>query len=262
MNTVNKGFPKRTFVMGDIHGAYKALEQCLERSSFDKDKDTLIQLGDVADGFEHVYDCVEELLKIRNLISIKGNHDEWLNQFILTGCHPMDWVQGGAGSALSYVRQIGRKKKKLLGVWDGVQIALNPDIVPESHRQFFQRQQLYFIDEFNNCFVHGGFDRHKEFKGQIAEVYYWDRELWLEALADSDSERYRGGKGKFRMVTEFNNIFIGHTSTMNWKTDKPMKAANIYNLDTGAGCAGRLTIMDIKSKKFWQSDPVRELYCR
>jgi serine/threonine protein phosphatase 1 len=49
---------------------------------------------------------------------------------------------------------------------------------------------------------------------------------------------------------------------MKWKTDKPMKAANIYNLDTGAGRTGRLTIMDIESKKFWQSDPVRELYCR
>lgn len=181
--------------MGDIHGAYKALRQCLERSSFDKDKDVLIQLGHVADGFEQVYDCVEELLKIRNLISIKGNHDEWLNQFILTGYHPMDWAQGGAASALSYVRQIGRKKK-LPGTWSGDQIALNPAII------------------------------------------------------------------QFRMVTEFNHIFIGHTSTIKWKTDKPMKAANIYNLDTGAGCAGRLTMMDIEPKKFWQSDPVRKLYCR
>jgi serine/threonine protein phosphatase 1 len=186
----------------------------------------------------------------------------WLNQFIQTGYHPMDWGQGGAASAVSYVRQVGRKKMELLGEWDGVPIALNPDIVPESHRQFFQRQQLYFIDEFNNCFVHGGFDRQKEFKGQIEEVYYWDRELWLEALADNDSESHRGGKGKFRMITEFKHIFIGHTSTMKWKTDKPMKAANIYNLDTGAGRTGRLTIMDIESKKFWQSDPVRELYCR
>ena len=49
---------------------------------------------------------------------------------------------------------------------------------------------------------------------------------------------------------------------MNRKTNKPMKAANIYNLDTGAGHAGRLTIMDIESKKFSQSDPVSELYCR
>jgi hypothetical protein len=43
-------------------------------------------------------------------------------------------------------------------------------------------------------------------------------------------------------------------------TDKPMHAANIINLDTGAGASGRLTIMDVKSKKFWQSDPVHRLY--
>lgn len=29
----------KTFVMGDIHGAYKALIQCIERSGFDKEKD-------------------------------------------------------------------------------------------------------------------------------------------------------------------------------------------------------------------------------
>jgi serine/threonine protein phosphatase 1 len=85
MKTANKKHPMRTFVMGDIHGAYKALLQCLERVSFDKDKDSLIQLGDVADGFEQVYDCVEELLKIRNLVAMKGNHDEWLNQFYRAG---------------------------------------------------------------------------------------------------------------------------------------------------------------------------------
>ena len=80
----------RTFVMGDIHGAHKALLQCLERSAFDRNKDTLIQLGDISDGFEGVYDCVEELLKIPNLIAIKGNHDEWLNTFIRTA-----WLEPG-----------------------------------------------------------------------------------------------------------------------------------------------------------------------
>jgi serine/threonine protein phosphatase 1 len=62
------------------------------------------------------------------------------------------------------------------------------------------------------------------------------------------------------MATSFNEIFIGHTSTVNWKTDQPMKAANIHNLDTGGGYAGRLTIMELESKQFWQSDPVKELY--
>lgn len=122
-----------------------------------------------------------------------------------------------------------------------------------SHRQFFHRQHLYYIDEWNNCYVHGGFDRHQVFKGQRPAVYYWDRDLWSAALSYNAYERHQPGN-KFRMITEFNEIFIGHTSTVNWKTDKPMKAANIYNLDTGGGHSGRLTIMDVKSKQLWQSD--------
>src|SRR5882762_9741337 len=101
----------RTFVMGDIHGGYKALQQCLERAAFDRDKDTLIQLGDIADGFSEVYGCVEELLKIHNLVAIKGNHDEWLNQFVLTAYHPTEWRQGGAATARSYLRFIGKENK-------------------------------------------------------------------------------------------------------------------------------------------------------
>ena len=48
----------RTFALGDIHGNYKALKQCLERSNFDYDNDTLIFLGDVCDGWTDVYKCI------------------------------------------------------------------------------------------------------------------------------------------------------------------------------------------------------------
>jgi len=57
--------------MGDIHGNYKGLLQCLERSNFDYANDKLIQLGDVVDGWSESCECVTELLKIKNLISIK-----------------------------------------------------------------------------------------------------------------------------------------------------------------------------------------------
>lgn len=49
----------RTFVLGDIHGAAKALEQCFERSEFDKKNDLLIQLGGVVDRHDEVFECVE-----------------------------------------------------------------------------------------------------------------------------------------------------------------------------------------------------------
>jgi serine/threonine protein phosphatase 1 len=215
-----KLYKMRTLVMGDIHGAHKALRQCLKKAAFDKEKDVLIQLGDIADGYnDEVDECVSELLTIRNLIALKGNHDEWFNQFILTGYHPDAWIQGGASTARSYLRRLG-KEKMILRTSNGYKTALNPGDIPEEHRLFFHRQRLYHIDEWNNCYVHGGFDRGMPFKGQRPEVYYWDRE----------------------------------------ETDKPMHAANIINLDPGAGASGRLTIMDVKSKKFWQSDPVHMLY--
>ena len=39
-----------------------------------------------------------------------------------------------------------------------------------------------------------------------------------------------------------------------------MQAANIFNLDTGAGGKGRLTIMDVETKQLWQSDLVAGSY--
>src|ERR1700733_8341028 len=118
-----------TFVMGDIHGAKRALKQCLERSGFDPVQDTLIQLGDVADGFEEVYECVETLLQLPNLIAIKGNHDEWFLEFIETGYHPTAWTQGGAATAVSYLRRIG-KEHLLLRSGNGYKTALNPADIP------------------------------------------------------------------------------------------------------------------------------------
>lgn len=102
----NKG---RTFCCGDIHGAHKALVQCLERSGFDKENDTLIQLGDVVDGWSEMYECVEELLTIKNLISIKGNHDEVFRIWLERGVHMFDWSQGGRAVITSYARHTDRK---------------------------------------------------------------------------------------------------------------------------------------------------------
>jgi len=41
---------QRTLVMGDIHGGYRSLLQCLERSKVDYKKDKLICFGGVVDG--------------------------------------------------------------------------------------------------------------------------------------------------------------------------------------------------------------------
>ena len=88
----------------------------------------------------------------------------------------------------------------------------------------------------------------------LAHTMMWDRHLWTAALG------VRNSKMKLIYAEDFNQIFIGHTATTFWGTDKPMKADKIWNTDTGAGGGGKLTIMDVNTNEYWQSDNVPSLY--
>ena len=54
----------KTYAIGDIHGAYKALIQCFKRSKFDYKQDRLIVMGDVCDGYPYVRQCIDEFLRV------------------------------------------------------------------------------------------------------------------------------------------------------------------------------------------------------
>lgn len=247
----------KIFCIGDLHGAHRALLQCLERSGFNNETDTLISLGDIVDGWSQSFECVEELLKIKNLVAIRGNHDQWFNEFISKDYRNPEWMtQGGESTLRSYMRQKGWG-------WDMI-YQFKPKHIPESHRQFFFQQELYHIDEDHRLFVHGGYNRHAPIEETYFNVFYWDRDMWSSAL--SFQSMVKGGASgkvnKWKNKDDFKNIFIGHTATTNWDIDKPMLGGGgvVYNLDTGSGWAGYLTIMDVDTKRFWQSDKVAELY--
>lgn len=256
---------KKKFTIGDIHGNYKGLLQCLERSNFDYENDILISLGDVVDGHCDSFEVVEELLKIKNLIAIKGNHDDWFNQWIQTGINPSNWGQGQKATGLSYL-----KKSRPTVEWYshneyGTNFNIKTNDIPDSHIEFFKNQLPYYKDEQNNLFIHGGFNRHFFLDDQDESMFWWDRDLWSQALSFGNMSSMQTGLKKefvpkFKILEETKEIFIGHTSTQFWKVDEPMHAANIWNLDTGGGWFGKVTIMDIDIKEFWQSDKATDLY--
>ena len=262
MEIKNKG---RTFCIGDIHGNHKGLLQCLERSKFNNDIDTVISLGDVVDGHCDSFEVVEELLKIKNLIAIKGNHDDWFNQWIETGVNPANWGQGQKATGISYL-MYSRPKEVWFSIKETpnggrhyVETIKNND-VPDTHINFFKNQLPYYLDNNNNLFVHGGFNRHYPLEEQ-GDILWWDRDLWSQALSYSKINAVEGIENpKFKMLGDYKEVFIGHTSTQFWKEDTPMNAANIWNLDTGGGWFGKVSIMDVNTKEFWQSDKGSELY--
>ena len=254
---------QRTLVVGDCHGNVRGLIQALERSGFDYENDRLISLGDIVDGFLDSYECVEELLKIKNLVAIKGNHDDVFLEYLETGIHPFHWLHGGDTTLRSYARNADRDIKVIPKMGAYVTDFTKYDL-PTSHVKFFTDQLPYFIDEVGNVFVHGGFNRHEPLKEQSkSQIYWWDRDLFSQAM----STNQRNDSFQLKMKDDWmQSIFIGHTPTINWnkagkENSEPILADRVVNLDTGGGYnGGKITIMDTTTKEYWQSDFGYELY--
>lgn len=215
----------RKLVIGDIHGGFKALKQCLELSNFDYDKDMLICLGDIVDGWSETSQCIDELLKIKNLIFVIGNHDLWCRAWFEYGASPVIWTeQGGRATIKSYID--------------------NPELMIK-HRYFFKIARRYYEDN-NRLFVHGGYNTKIPIHEQHEEFVTWDRKLW-----DNRHNKIS--------IKPYSEVYVGHTSIYNLH-HYPVQYNNVWFMDTGAGWEGVLSIMDMDTKQFWQSDKVSDLY--
>jgi serine/threonine protein phosphatase 1 len=219
---------KNKFVIGDIHGSYKALLQCLDRSNFNYNNDLLISLGDICDGYPETKECVKELMKIKNIVLVLGNHDKWLINWIKYGDTPSLWTtQGGRATLRSY------------------------NFIPiKSHLKFLNKSISHYIDEENRLFVHGGIGEDLSIDKSEYELM-WDRSFFKKVLIEEN------------LVLPYKEIFIGHTTISQINKDlKPIITQNkkVFMLDTGAGFEGKLTIMNINTKEFWQSEKSIDLY--
>ncbi len=236
----------KTFAIGDIHGAHKALIQCINKSNIDKEEDTLIFVGDIVDGWHEVPECVDTLLEFKNLIIIRGNHDQWFMDWVKSGELNFMWFEQG-GKA-TYERYKGEG-----------------ELIKRHMKEYFNKTKIYHVDiERNYAFMHGGFDWHKLLSENSDSDIMWDRHM-VETAQTWKYEKYNAQKKLFRFK-EFDKIFVGHTSTQ-YSFDRryqsstlPALLANLVNLDTGAGWDGKLTIMDIDTLDYWQSDLVKNIY--
>lgn len=217
----------RTFVMGDIHGAYRALRQCLERSDFNFEKDHLICLGDVADGWPETKACIDQLVKIKNLTYVLGNHDFWALEWMESGITENVWYdQGGRATVESY-----------------------NDGIPKEHLEFIKNALPYYrLDD--KLFVHAGIDPQLPMEVQNLQILLWDRSFARTAL-NLYMKEIRG------KLTAFDEVYIGHTPI---PFLKPIQSSEVWFMDTGAGWSGVLSMMDIETKKVITSDPVPSLY--
>lgn len=233
----------RKIVIGDIHGALKALKQLISLLKIEN-SDELIFIGDFVDGWPEsaqVIDYLINLEKTNRCVFIKGNHDAWTEEWLKTGEADPDWLISGGVETIESYRNLNKE-----------------EII--NHIQFFSKMPYYMIDQENRLFVHAGFSSRNGVEQEHYDTnFYWDRTLWELALA-TDHLLDRDSKFFPMRLKIYKEVYIGHTPTTNYDMDMPMQAQKVWNVDTGAAFKGKLTALDVVSKKYWQSDPVWKLY--
>lgn len=129
--------------------------------------------------------------------------------------------------------------------------------IPKSHIELFKKAVPYYVDKKNRIYVHGGFIPSKDIKKQLWETLTWDRELLEHARCLEHTPTIP--EDKKRIKSKYDEIFIGHTSTWRW-SHVPCKFANVWCMDQGGGWEGKLSIMNVDTKEYFQSDIVNTLY--
>lgn len=234
---------KRTLVIGDIHSGLKALQQVLKRAEVSAD-DRLIFLGDYVDGWSEAVETVDFIIGLRkthNCVLLRGNHDELCLEWLRGGKDNPLWLQHGGSATLASYKKTDAKTK-------------------EEHIRFYENLQNTYLDAENRLFLHAGFTNLKGIDYEYyPETFYWDRTLW--ELAQSLNPDLQKGNPFFpQRLSHYKAIFIGHTPLSKTAVVEPKYASKVWNIDTGAAFKGALSMLDVDTKKVWQSDPVHTLY--
>ncbi|NNM22109.1 MAG: serine/threonine protein phosphatase [Flavobacteriaceae bacterium] len=233
----------RSLVVGDIHGGLKGLQQGLERAE-PQAEDQFVFLGDYVDGWSEAAETVSFLIDFAekfDCIFIRGNHDWLTHRFLKQGeDNPMWDMHGGTATKLSYRDLASDELQK--------------------HLLFYENLKNFHIDDHNRLFIHAGFTnlhgpQHEYFRNLV----FWDRTLWETARCldpDLDLE-HPNYPARLKL---FHEIYIGHTPVTRLGSTSPLNFANVWNIDTGAAFRGPVTLLDVDSKEYWQSDPVYLFY--
>ncbi len=236
----------RTLVIGDIHGGLHGLHQVLERAEVTTN-DQLIFLGDYVDGWSQspeVIDLLIELDQKQQCTFIKGNHDQLFLDWLLGRKENFDetvWYKHGGEATVTAYENIGTAKR-------------------EKHIAFLKSLKNYYLDDQYRLFIHAGFTNMNGVDFEYFDkLFYWDRTLWETAVA-LDTNLQTTDSCYPKRFTLYPEIYIGHTPVTKVGSTIPLQKACVWNIDTGAGFKGALTIMDIDTKNYWQSEPLPNLY--
>jgi len=236
----------RIYAIGDIHGRADLLDALMEQIAEDTKtrplagasaRKVLVFLGDYVDRGDQSRDVIERLCDFPQIgfedfevHFLKGNHEDFLVQFLDTGDHSDSWlINGGRETLESYgidagLIYVGEALAELRKQFD--------DALPDSHLDFFRSLELSHL-EGDYLFVHAGVRPGVAIDAQDALDLMWIRGDFLSSDAD------------------FGKVVVhGHTVQ-----PEPQIHPNRIGIDTGAYYSERLTalVLEGSERRFLQT---------
>ncbi|HEY7167695.1 MAG TPA: metallophosphoesterase family protein [Candidatus Binatia bacterium] len=213
-----------SFVIGDIHGCVAELRYLIENLPIEAG-DRLVFLGDYVDRGPDSSGVVSYLLDLRanspyEFIFLKGNHEDMFLAYLgLPGQYgDMFLINGGRLTLDSYGLSLDDPAPEMVHQ------------IPQSHLDFYQSLQNYYITEPFLC-VHAGIDPLKSLEEQTETDMFWIRNQFI----------YRS-----HMLPYI--VLFGHTPQNNVLYDLPYK----IGLDTGLVYGNKLSCLETQDKVLYQ----------
>ncbi|MFP5263237.1 MAG: metallophosphoesterase family protein [Blastocatellia bacterium] len=224
-----------TYVIGDIHGRPKLLDQLINNVPWDVRRDKIVFLGDLVDRGPDAPGVIERVMGLAasnpNVIALRGNHEQMMLDCLDYG--DLQWLipeNGGLATLEGY----GFDLSRLRDVSD-IQI-------PEDHIEFIRGLPFYHEDE-QAIYVHAGLVPGEHPSETDPDVLVWAR----------DFDFYKGYDGKL--------CFFGHTPTQYLPRDGRQRRFGIYihgscvGMDTSGEPESPLSCIQVETFTLYQAHP-------
>jgi serine/threonine protein phosphatase 1 len=212
--------PKRTLVIGDIHGCHVALKTLLSKVQ-PAAEDRVVFLGDYIDRGPASREVIDALLDLRKTtvpVFLRGNHEVMILDARESFLKADIWQSyGGLETLFSY----GANYRQ-----DWV------SLIPDAHWAFFEGSQPYY-ETNTHIFVHACLDPELDMDAQPDWLRYWE---FFDRLRP-----HKSGKC----------VICGHTPQ---RSGEIKDAGAAICIDTGPGAGGWLTCLDVGSGTYWQAN--------
>lgn len=204
---------RQIFIVGDLHGCLGMLQEELAERRFDAERDLLIAVGDLIDRGPDSYGCAK-LLNEPWFRSVRGNHEEMAIGALSRGEH-QQWIGNGGDW---FYRLEGMKMIEAKHALS--RCRLMPLII---HLQLAERVVVV---------------AHADYP---ADRYSWQAEVDPFKVVWSRSRVEQVQQGRGEAISGADAFYFGHTPLA-----KPLSAANLHFIDTGAVFGNRLTMVQVQ----------------